>query len=96
MPSYASPGTPAKYNTVGIVKVGPRDAKNVFVFEPGTLAGGAYFVPMAKWIVSKAPGWQVWSIERRENLIEDQSRINLAKQGKATPDRSSTTTTSAF
>jgi hypothetical protein len=85
MPSYAAPGTPAKYNQVGIIKVGPSDAKNVFVFEPGTLAGGAYFVPMAKWIVSKAPGWQVWSIERRENLVEDQSELNAFKAGKATP-----------
>ena len=29
-------------------------------------------------------GWQVWSVERRENLLEDQSVLNLSKQGKAT------------
>jgi pimeloyl-ACP methyl ester carboxylesterase len=85
MKSYASPGTPAKYNKVGVIKVGKPKAKNVLVLEPGTSAGAAYFVPLAKWIVSKAPNWQVWSVARRESLLEDQSVMNLAKEGKATP-----------
>jgi pimeloyl-ACP methyl ester carboxylesterase len=83
MPSYAAPGTPAKYNKVGVIKVGPSSAKNVLVLEPGTSAGSAYFVPLAKWIVAKTPGWQVWSVERRENLLEDQSELNRFKEGKA-------------
>jgi pimeloyl-ACP methyl ester carboxylesterase len=88
MKSYAAPGTPAKYNKVGVIKVvGKRTAKNVLVLEPGTSAGAGYFVPLAKWIVSKAPGWQVWSVARREYLLEDQSVINLAKAGKATPQQ---------
>jgi hypothetical protein len=41
-------------------------------------------VPLAKWIVSGAKNWQVWSVERRENLLEDQSELNLAKHGGAT------------
>ena len=41
-------------------------------------------MPLAKWIVSRTPGWQVWSVERRENLLEDQSELNLYKQGKVT------------
>ena len=41
-------------------------------------------MPLAKWIVSKTKGWQVWSVERRENLLEDQSELNLFKEGKAT------------
>jgi hypothetical protein len=41
-------------------------------------------VPLAKWIVPKTPGWQVWSVERGENLLEDQSELNLFKEGKAT------------
>ena len=85
MPSYAAPDTPAQYNKVGVLKVGPSSAKNVLVLEPGTSAGSTYFVPLAKWIVSKTPGWQVWSVERRENLLEDQSELNLFKAGKATP-----------
>jgi len=82
MNGYAAPGTPAKYNKVGVIKVGARSARNVLVLEPGTSAGGGYFVPLAQWIVSRAHGWQVWSVERRENLLEDQSELNLAKEHK--------------
>jgi len=84
MNGFAAPGTPAKYDKVGVLKVGPSSAKNVLVLEPGTSAGSAYFVPLAQWIVSKTKGWQVWSVERRENLLEDQSVLNLYKEGKAT------------
>jgi len=84
MQGFTAPGTPAQYDKVGIIKVGPSSAKNVLVLEPGTSAGSAYFVPLAKWIVSKSNGWQVWSVERRENLLEDQSELNLYKKHKAT------------
>lgn len=83
MPGVTSPGTPADLDRVGVIKVGPAHARNVLVIEPGTSAGGAFFVPMAKWIVSRAKDWQVWSVERRENLLEDQSELNLAKRGGA-------------
>ena len=84
MKGYAAPVTPAKYDKVGVIKVGPSGAKNVLVLEPGTSAAATYFVPLAKWIVSKTKGWQVWSVERRENLLEDQSELNLYKEHKAT------------
>ena len=80
----ASPGTPAKYNKVGILKVGPAEARNVLVLNPGTSASAAYFAPLARDVVSRAKGWQVWAVERRENLLEDHSVFNLAKRGKAT------------
>jgi pimeloyl-ACP methyl ester carboxylesterase len=82
MPGFRAAGTPSKYDKVGVIKVGPAKASNVLVLEPGTSAGGAYFVPLAKWIVSSAKGWQVWSVVRRESLLEDQSVANLAKQHK--------------
>jgi pimeloyl-ACP methyl ester carboxylesterase len=98
MPAPAAPGTPTAFNLkgfhlhknldlnqVGVIKVGSKKAKNVLVFEPGTSAGAAYIVPFAKSLVERLPGWQVWSVERRENLLEDQSRLNKAKHGKATP-----------
>ncbi len=81
---YAAPGTPAKFNRVGVIEVGPRTARNVLVLEPGTSAGAAYFVPLAQWIVHRRPGWQVWAVERRENLLEDQSVLQAAKRGQAT------------
>ncbi|MGI8713901.1 MAG: hypothetical protein ACR2NR_12145 [Solirubrobacteraceae bacterium] len=84
MPGASSPGTPARYDRVGVIKVGPARARNVLVLEPGTSAGATYFVPLARWIVSREKNWQVWSVERRENLLEDQSELNLAKRGDAT------------
>jgi len=79
-----APGTPARYDKVGVLRIGPRTARNVLVLEPGTSAGSAYFVPLAKWVVARDPGWQVWAVERRENLLEDQSVLDEAKRGTAT------------
>ena len=84
MNGFAAPDTPAKYNKVGVIKVGPRNATNVLVLEPGTSAAASYFVPLATWIVSKTRGWQVWAVERRESLLEDQSVLNLFKEHRAT------------
>jgi pimeloyl-ACP methyl ester carboxylesterase len=81
---YPSPGTPAKYNKVGILKIGSPRAKNVLVLNPGTSASAAYFAPLARDVASRAPGWQVWAVERRENLLEDQSVFDKAKAGKVT------------
>ena len=78
-------GTPAKYNKVGILKIGPAKARNVLVLNPGTSASAAYFAPLARAIVERAPGWQVWAVERRENLLEDHSVLDRATAGTATP-----------
>lgn len=84
---FASPGTPAKYNKVGVIETGPKDAKNVLVLVPGTSASAAYFEPIAQDIVEKNKGWQVWAVERRENLLEDHSMLDKVKAGKATPQQ---------
>jgi pimeloyl-ACP methyl ester carboxylesterase len=84
MPGFAPAGTPESLDKVGVIKVGQPAAKNVLVLEPGTSAAGAYFVPFAKWVAETLPGWQVWAVVRRESLLEDQSVLNLAKEGKAT------------
>ena len=60
--------------------------KNVLVLVPGTSASAAYFVPIATDLVRKNPGWQVWTVERRENLLEDHSVLDEVKAGKATPE----------
>ncbi len=84
LPGFRAPGTPAKYNKVGVLKVGPKSAKNILVLNPGTSASAAYFAPLAEDIVRRAKGWQVWAVERRENLLEDHSRLNRAKTGHIT------------
>ena len=84
MRGYAAPALQASTTKSGLSRSGHSGAKNVLVLEPGTSAAAAYFVPLAKWIVSTVKGWQVWSVERRENLLEDQSELNLYKEHKAT------------
>src|SRR5579859_3138641 len=84
MQGYAAPGTPARYDKVGVLKIGSPRARNVLVFEPGTSAGSTYIVPLAQWLVRVLPGWQVWSVERRQNLLEDQSLLTRLKEGRAT------------
>ena len=84
MKGYVAPGTPAKFDKVGVIKVGARSAQQ-------RARAGARDLGRApptscrwrKWIVSRAPGWQVWSVEPPENLLEDQSELNLSnKQDK--------------
>ena len=81
---FESPGTPAALNTVGVLEIGPPGARNILILNPGTSASAAYFAPLAKTIVSRAKGWQVWAVERRENQLEDHSVLDRAKQGTAT------------
>lgn len=99
MAAPPAPGTPVPFepppktrlsrhlelNRVGIIKVGKPQARNVLVLEPGTSAGAGYFVPFAKSLVERAPSWQVWSVERRENLLEDQTKLARGKVGEASP-----------
>ena len=82
MHGFNAPGTPARYNKVGVLKIGPADAKNVLVLEPGTSAGSRLLRSPGPMDRVPGPRWQVWSVERRENLLEDQSDLNLFKQGK--------------
>ena len=81
---FPSPGTPDELNKVGVLQVGSRAAKHVLVLNPGTSASAAYFVPLAKTVVQKVKGWQVWAVERRENFLEDHSVLDRAKLGTAT------------
>ncbi len=81
---YDAPG-PARYDTVRVLQMGPRTARHVLLLEPGTSAGAPYFQVVARDIVARLPGWQVWAIDRRENLLEDHSVLDRAKRGKATP-----------
>jgi hypothetical protein len=79
---FDAPG-PARYDKVGVVKVGPARARHVLVLSPGTSAGAGYFVPLARDLVRRLPGWQVWAVERRENLFEDHSVLDRVRAGKA-------------
>jgi pimeloyl-ACP methyl ester carboxylesterase len=85
MRGFDAPRTPSRFDRVGVLSFGPPKAPNILVLNPGTSAGSAYFAPLARRIVQRTKGWQVWSVERRENLLEDQSIFNRAKRGNASP-----------
>ena len=82
MPSYAAPGTPATYNRVGVIRIGPSSARNVLVLEPGTSAGSAYFVPASQVDRGQDPRLAGVVGQAAENLLEDQSELKRFKQGK--------------
>ena len=85
MDGFNDPATPDALDKVGVLEVGPSSAKNVLVLNPGTSAGSGYFKPLADDIVRMTNGaWQVWSVERRENLLEDQYMLDQYKRGLAT------------
>ena len=84
MDGFDDPATPNPLDKVGVLKEGPADAKKVLVLLPGTSGGAGYLEPVAQDIVSRAKGWQVWSVERRENLFEDHSMADRVKRGEAT------------
>ncbi|HEY3143060.1 MAG TPA: hypothetical protein VGJ86_18110 [Acidimicrobiales bacterium] len=86
MDGFDDPATPNELDRVGVLKVGPTTAPNVLVLSPGTSAGAGYFKPLAEDIVRRTRGrWQVWSVERRENQLEDHSVLDQAKQGQVIP-----------
>jgi pimeloyl-ACP methyl ester carboxylesterase len=76
---------PAKYDKVRVLKQGSSKAHHVLVLAPGTSAGAAYFRPLGADIVKRLPDWQVWSVERRENLLEDHSALDEALAGTRSP-----------
>jgi hypothetical protein len=82
---FAAPGTPPELDKVGVLEIGKKNARNILILNPGTSASAAYFAPLAKTVVKQAKGWAVWAVERRENLLEDQSVLDRAKQGTAAP-----------
>lgn len=72
---------PDEYDVVTVVEVGDPDAANVLVLAPGTSAGAGYFLPLAADLATALPDWQVWSVDRRENLLEDHSAVDERRAG---------------
>jgi hypothetical protein len=79
-----APG-PARYDRIGVIEQGPRRADNILVLVPGTSGGASYFRPVAADIVKRLKGWRVWSVDRRENRLEDHSALDRALARQITP-----------
>lgn len=78
---------PARTDAVRVLQQGPAAARKVLVLMPGTSASASYFAPVARDLIARLPGWQVWSVARRETALEDTSVLDQARAGAATPQR---------
>jgi hypothetical protein len=78
----AGPG-PAKYDRVFVKQLGPSGARNVLVLVPGTNGGAGGIVPVAREIVQRVPGLQVWIPDRREQAFEDTSVFSTGDPQRA-------------
>ena len=64
--------------------------KNVLVLEPGTSAGGAYFVPLAQWIAAKAKDGQSafqWQKDLRAKTLIEEAWKEWGRSSTCTLDR---------
>lgn len=82
---YDEPSTPAQYDRVYVRKFGKPSAKRVLVLTPGFVGGSGDFTLVARELVKRVPGLQVWAVDRRSNALEDVSHF-----------KSSTSTDSAY
>jgi hypothetical protein len=65
-----APG-PARYDRVFVQQLGPQGADRVLVLVPGTNGGAGSITPVARDIVRRVPGMQVWIVDRRQQAFED-------------------------
>jgi hypothetical protein len=72
---------PSRYDRVRVLRIGSSSARHVLVLLAGTSAGAGYFVPVAEDLVAALRGWQVWAVDRRENLLEDHTVLERARAG---------------
>ena len=79
----SGPG-PAKFDRVFVSKFGRADARRVLVLMPGTSGGAGNFTLVARTLVKRMPGIQVWAIDRRTQALEDTSLFRQVLAGDAT------------
>lgn len=60
-------------NKVQVRQIGPASAKKVLILTPGFQGGAGDFTLMARELVKKVKGLQVWSVDRRTQILEDTS-----------------------
>ena len=75
---------PARYDKVRLIESGPRSAKHVLVLMPGTLGSAGNTALVGDELARRLKTWQVWSIARRETLLEDHAMLDRLLAGKAT------------
>jgi hypothetical protein len=60
---------------VYVKKFGRASARRVLVLVPGFVGGAGDFTLVARELVRRVPGLQVWAVDRRSSAFEDTSRF---------------------
>ena len=84
IPVGSAPQTPKRFNKVFVTRYGPASAKKVLVLVPGTIGGAGDFALLGPELARRVPGLQVWALDRREQALEDGSRMQQALDGTIT------------
>lgn len=79
-----APG-PSRFDRVTVTKAGPSRARTVLVMVPGTAGGAGDFTLLARDLVRRVGGVQVWAMDRRTQALEDTSVFAAALAGRTTP-----------
>jgi pimeloyl-ACP methyl ester carboxylesterase len=66
---------PVRLDRVLVQRFGPSSARTVLVLVPGATSGAGVFTFVARDLVRRVPGLQVWAVDRREQAFEDTSVI---------------------
>ena len=81
IPGFAETHTPDRLNKALFVRYSlpkPGKASAVIVLMPGFLGGSSNFDRLARNVVSANPSLEVWAVDRRSNLLEDNSVLSKA------------------
>jgi len=73
-------------NRVAVRQFGPKSAKRALVLMPGFQGGAGNFTLIARDIVERVKGLQVWAVDRRSRWLEDTSKFQEVVDGTATLD----------
>ena len=76
---------PETFDHVDVHQVGPKKADRVLVLMPGTQGGAGDFTLLAEDLIKRIDGLQVWSIDRRSQVLENTAMFRRALAGEVTP-----------
>jgi len=68
VPTPDGPG-PSRFDRVEVTRLGPSAARTVLVLVPGTGGGAGDFTLVARDLVRRVPGLQVWAVDRRSQAL---------------------------
>ena len=81
LPGFDVPGTPAALDRIAWVEraAGARAPGAVVILVPGFMGGAENFRYFGERLVQRLPWVQVWAVDRRNNLLENRSAMELAQ-----------------